>query len=687
MTFLNGLFLFGLFAGLVPILIHLLARRRAAKRDFPSLDFLNEILFRKIQRARLRQLLLLLLRVLAVCALAVALARPAIGLLGGSVSSGSTAMAIILDNSLSMNARWKSESTFRKATRIAKKIGATLGRGDEAYVVTGSYPAMSMSRFPMGGATLVQRKIDEVSSGHTTHDIGAAYAVATELVMQSDKLNREIFVVSDFQEGVIRQLQDAFPGEEDDSPIRTFLCPAGRSMPNAAVLEATVAAHDDPTSQELRVLCTVYNSRPGVSAPFPVWLYQEETVVGEVFADVPPGTNKTLEIPGANVERQIIDGRIEVASDALDGDNKRYILWTQPEPVKVLVIKGDRKNSLPFVETALNLTRVGFRPIEADVEVVEDIAGLPISEYAVVVITEVERLPLTALIKLKDFLSAGGGMVVLLDAGADLRYYNDNLIAELMGARITGFWDGGESYTRLKQKDFGHQVFSGFTVPPGEAISEAMFYKAVEVTGGDSVRVLAEFSNGLPAILESGRVILYTSGVDLNWNTLPVSGAFLPLLHQSVVYLAGQRVRETNYLTVGDALSVEVDSLRLNAPVTQVDPWGHETEVTVDPGEVGFVLQGEPVERPGFYIWRNGEQVLRTFVANVSPEESVIEAPDISVLEDLGGGSTFVLPHEERITAELRDVRIGKPIWRELLLLSALCLVAEGVLSRNRGRI
>ena len=74
MTFLNGLFLFGLFAGLVPVLIHLLARRRAERREFPSLEFLREILYRRIQRARLRQFLLLMLRILAMCALAAALA-------------------------------------------------------------------------------------------------------------------------------------------------------------------------------------------------------------------------------------------------------------------------------------------------------------------------------------------------------------------------------------------------------------------------------------------------------------------------------------------------------------------------------------------------------------------------------------------------------------------------------------
>ena len=78
MNFLNPLFLFGLGAAAIPVLIHLLTRRKPREVRFPSLDFLAEVNQSEIRRLRLKQWLLLLLRTLAVALLALALARPSL---------------------------------------------------------------------------------------------------------------------------------------------------------------------------------------------------------------------------------------------------------------------------------------------------------------------------------------------------------------------------------------------------------------------------------------------------------------------------------------------------------------------------------------------------------------------------------------------------------------------------------
>ena len=75
MSFLNPLFLIGLAAAAIPILIHLFTRKRPREMAFPSLEFLAEVNRSEIRRLRLRQWLLLLLRTLAIAALALAMAK------------------------------------------------------------------------------------------------------------------------------------------------------------------------------------------------------------------------------------------------------------------------------------------------------------------------------------------------------------------------------------------------------------------------------------------------------------------------------------------------------------------------------------------------------------------------------------------------------------------------------------
>src|SRR5207237_10633887 len=103
-NFLNPLFLFGLAAAAIPILIHLFTRRRPREVRFPSLEFLSEVNQSEIRRVRLKQWLLLLLRTLAVAVIALAMARPAVRGSAGLRSGAATSVLALVDQSGSMSA-------------------------------------------------------------------------------------------------------------------------------------------------------------------------------------------------------------------------------------------------------------------------------------------------------------------------------------------------------------------------------------------------------------------------------------------------------------------------------------------------------------------------------------------------------------------------------------------------------
>ena len=104
MNFLNPLFLFGLAAAAIPVLIHLFTRRKPREVRFPSLEFLAEVNQSEIRRLRLKQWLLLALRTLAVALLAMAMARPSMK--GGAAGRGAAASTLValVDVSGSMGA-------------------------------------------------------------------------------------------------------------------------------------------------------------------------------------------------------------------------------------------------------------------------------------------------------------------------------------------------------------------------------------------------------------------------------------------------------------------------------------------------------------------------------------------------------------------------------------------------------
>ena len=112
MTFLNSIWLWlvaGTLAAAIPILIHLIRWRKPREVRFPSLEFLKDVTQAKVRRFQIRQLLLLILRVLIVALFALAMMRPAMHA-RGALGRGSTSIGIILDNSFSMSARDPAQS-------------------------------------------------------------------------------------------------------------------------------------------------------------------------------------------------------------------------------------------------------------------------------------------------------------------------------------------------------------------------------------------------------------------------------------------------------------------------------------------------------------------------------------------------------------------------------------------------
>lgn len=129
MEFLQPLALFGLAAAGVPALLHLLQRRQPPTVVFPAVRYLVEAEERHSRKLRLRNLLLLLLRTALIAAIALAAARPVVPTAIGAAHAPS-AVAVVLDHSLSAGAVVHGEPRIAALQRAARAIGREAGAGD-----------------------------------------------------------------------------------------------------------------------------------------------------------------------------------------------------------------------------------------------------------------------------------------------------------------------------------------------------------------------------------------------------------------------------------------------------------------------------------------------------------------------------------------------------------------------------
>jgi hypothetical protein len=199
-------------------------------------------------------------------------------------------------------------------------------------------------------------------------------------------------------------------------------------------------------------------------------------------------------------------------------------------------------------------------------------------------------------------------------------------------------------------------------------------------------RVIAQFRPDLPAMIEGQGVLLFTSSVDGAWNDLPTSAAFLPILHQSVSYLARAGSQGASILT-GGRVERQIPAPATPTRYRMLDARDEEIPLeTIERGKT-LLLRSAPIERAGTYriVDASGKEVAAAAV-NLDTRESDLALADRGEVARLfGERPVSILDGHRPVSGHVRELREGRELWRFVLLLALIVLVTEVVLSRGKG--
>ncbi|KAB2837398.1 MAG: VWA domain-containing protein, partial [Melioribacteraceae bacterium] len=217
MVFLNPAVLFGLLAASIPVVIHLLNLRKLKKIEFSTLAFLKELQKTKIRRIKLKQWILLALRILIILLLVAAFARPTIKSfsIGGTASAAKTSAVIILDDTYSMSVVTDNGSYLNRAKQTAKSLLGEFQEGDEVSIILLSNEKKldATSNF-----TSAKNFIDETEISFTGGTIHNSLIKAAQILSESKNFNKEIYLLSDFQKTELKNAETTLSDLSDLIP-------------------------------------------------------------------------------------------------------------------------------------------------------------------------------------------------------------------------------------------------------------------------------------------------------------------------------------------------------------------------------------------------------------------------------------------------------------------------------------
>ncbi|HEX6694457.1 MAG TPA: VWA domain-containing protein [Longimicrobiales bacterium] len=614
----------------IPLVLHLLHRHHGPRVVFPALRYLRRAERESARRVRLRQILLLLLRIGAVLLVAAAAARPFLH--SGGLGHVPTAVVIILDNSMSAGAVIDDERVLEvlKARALETLEGAK--PEDRFWLLRAGAP--DEPAYP-GDAVAIARLVRETEPTSAGADISAVIARAGS-ILQSGAAGRaqEIHVLSDMQSS---GFPARVPANNDASVI--VWRPRTEVPPNRSVTAVTIGGGIAPGANERSSVSATVAGTAGDTVNVRLLVDDRLAAAGRTAA----GGTVVLNLPAR--PSGLLTGWVEMDADALRADNRRYFA-TEVTPSPSVAVVG----ALPFVREAVGALetagRVRAGGASADVVIAagEVPPGARGSGRMAVVLPPESPLEAQALNRRLAVAGIPWSFVPQTAAGeARFRMADstDAVLRTLQSARLRNVY-------RLQ--------------PAGAASGDSVLLRLAD---GGPWAVRGRYATG-------GGYILIASPMTEGATSIPTSAAMLPLLDRII------RTWSAFGGSTGEAEPGGVFELPA------------EAAVVVRPDSVQEPVRGGRYEVPpvaGIYEYRTAAgPALGAFAVNPPASESDLRVIPRDRFEALLEGWTVRTPStaDEWKRDIFRD-RLGRELVRPLLLALLLLLVVEAGIAASGG--
>jgi hypothetical protein len=555
LSFLSPLFLIGVAAAAVPILLHLFHRKAEVVIDFPAVSLLKRAPVQQHRRRRLRELLLLALRVVALVLLALSFARPYVA---GVATPDSVPLTVIaVDTSMSMSAPGQMDRARAAATRA---VGAA--SGSHALALIGFGAAATVVVEPTTDRSAITSAIAGLNANATATRFRTALARSSEIIGTREG---HVVIVSDLQQSGWESNDDG--GLPDGVGIEVIGVP-----PPAGNLAVTSAERRDR-----RIVASIQNFGD-VEVKTPVRLIAGGKELAKTEVTMAARGAADAELLGSLPAGGDAEIRIDDAI-GYQADNARKVTLDPTPAIPIAVVVADPTGSTGglYMERALKVAGDG-QEFEVDVRDGREVATwneADRSRIAAMFVLGTRTLDRNGRDAVRNYLNRGGQM--LLAMGPDV---DPGTLTDVLGTKLS--FDEAPVRTpgaTMIASDGRHPIFRPFLNPSGP-LGDVQVEQHRRLKDQDDRTVLARFSGGDAALTEQvvgqGRLIVFTSDLDNEWSRFPLNPAFVPFAVETARYLTKSHRRQQTITAV--------DLRESNPAATTVEEFTNAIERTTRAG-------------------------------------------------------------------------------------------------------
>lgn len=673
MSFVYPWFLWALLAIALPIIIHLFHFRRFKTVYFTNVKFLKEVKEQTSARSKLKHLLVLLARIMAVIALVLAFSMPFIPAKNGTSRAGNKDVSIYFDNSFSMSAESEDVRLVEKArTRITEIINA-YGVDDRIQIITADFEGRDQRLLSKEDA---RTRVNEIKVTYKVRSLSKVLARQKQAVKAGNNRLKELYIVSDFQKNIsdLEMYQD--------STIDLTIVPL-QSVQNqnvaidSAWFQSPVQSLNQPNPLIVKVRNLSKKEIPGLRMSLQI--DNQTRPLGTLNLPALTAIYDTVDVPVLRTGWH--EAKLNIADFPVEFDNDYYFTFKVDEQVNILQIYQDQPNQFIQASFADN------DYFKATAQQVGQLNYAAFAEYDLVILDELPSVPTGLISELKNYVSNAGNVVLFPHPEANVADYN-NLCKQFRANTYTSF---EEQERKVSYVNFQEFIFN-------DVFEERRSNLKLPITSSNykfsrkastQEEVILRYRDGGSFIgkykMDKGHLFLCAAPLRLDYSDLVKNGEiFVPMLYKMA--LSATSENKIAYI-IGQDEVLETDNRTTTAEMVYKMK-GARTSFIPEQRNMGnrMVLgMNNQVQEAGFYnLYLSPESVLDKFSFNYDRKESYLSFYTPEELVKLLGNQVAVIEgtnrndFQEVINAQSK----GSPLWKFCLFACLFFLALETALIR-----
>ena len=665
MRYQNPQLLYFLFAIVIPILIHLFNFRKHKTIYFSSIRFLKEIKEDKRKRSNLKNLLILLSRILAIFFLVMAFAKPFIPL--NKEHKPTKNIFIYIDNSFSMDAENENGNLLAQAKEKARSICKSYPTESNFWLITNDFLAKYNKSV---NASAIQNYIDEIST--TVYSKNLTQIVNRQT--SANTKNSHLYIISDMQ-NIGLQVEKL---STIDSTTTLFLISlTANKNENLSIDSCWINNPVFSDEKEVTLFASINNHSDKSINEQVVFLELNGKQKSQQYINLKAKEHKTFSFTFLTDNSAIQLGVIKINDHPITFDNNCYFTLKNTKKVNILCVNKTSYNTAITTLFANDTLLFNFKNTS-----VSNINFNALKQQDFIIINELEDLSSGLINSLNTFVKNGGSIALFPPMNADLSIYNNTLrqlqISTLSEVKIRN--------SAIDKININHPIYKHVFEGKLEKINYPQvnqYHQIITTNKSNSIALLTQENKDVFLEVfskEKGLIYLFNGPLQSTYNNFRKHALFVPTL----LNMATSAVRvESIYNTISSEDYFSSSAIQNNTGIVHLK----NKKIDIIPtqkthlGKQIFYTHNQIIEN-GIYSIEMDEKKIDAIAYNYPTAESATNTLSIKELEkwkiSIGLENILIIDgNTTDLIATITETQKGKEFWKIALILALLFFATE----------